>query len=80
MSDEPHDDEWTENGTIILLAERRRREGKGIKTNAILDRKRDPPAEAGRKAPKRPGNNNSRMDRGYGDHLAHNARVSGGAV
>ena len=27
MSDEPHDDEWTENGTIIPLAERRRREG-----------------------------------------------------
>ena len=27
MSDEPHDDEWTEYGNIIPLAERRRREG-----------------------------------------------------
>lgn len=26
MSDEPHDAEWTEYGTIIPLAERRRRE------------------------------------------------------
>ena len=27
MIDDTHDDEWTENGTIIPLAERRRREG-----------------------------------------------------